>query len=62
MADKSTTQYLPQPISGGADRGFVRFDSNTTTPSELPPLKPQAREITDRGLLRFGSCGITSAR
>jgi hypothetical protein len=62
MAIKSTTQYPPQPIPEDADRGFVRFDISTTTLSELPPLKPQAREITDRGIVRFGSSGITSER
>jgi hypothetical protein len=61
MAIKNKTQDPPQPIPEGADRGFVQFDS-TITLSELPPLKPQARQITDRGIVRFGSCGITSRR
>ena len=58
----ATTQHPPQSIPEGADRGFVRFDTSTITLSELPPLKPQAQEITDRGIVRFGSAGITSAR
>ena len=62
MADKNTSQHLPQPSPKGSDRGFVRFDSSTRTLSELPTLKPQAQEITDRGIVRFGSSTITSAR
>jgi hypothetical protein len=61
MADKNTSQHLLQPSPKGVDRGFVWFDS-TITLLELPPLKPQAREITDRGIVRFGSGTITSAR
>ena len=62
MADKNTSQHPLQPGPESADRGFVRFDSSKRTLSELPPLKPQAREITDRGIVRFGSGTITSAR
>jgi hypothetical protein len=62
MPDKNTSQHPLQPSPEGAYRGFVRFDSSTIMPSELPPLKPQAREITDRGIVRFGSSNITSAR
>jgi hypothetical protein len=62
MADKNTTQPPLQPGPEGACRGFVRFDSSTITLSELPLLKPQAREITDRGIVRFGSGMITSGR
>ena len=58
MAGNNTTQHPPQPI---VDRG-IRFESSTVTPSELPPLKPQARQITDRGIVRFGSGTITSER
>jgi hypothetical protein len=62
MADKNTTRYLPQAILEGGDGCFVRFDSGTITFSELPPLKTQAQEITDRGTVRFGSNSITAAR
>jgi hypothetical protein len=62
MAEKNTSQHLPQPGPDGADRGFVRFDSSTITLSELPPLKPQAQEITDRGIVRLGAGNITSVR
>ena len=62
MADRNTSQHPLQLGSERADCGFLRFDSSTITPSELPPLKPQAREITARGIMRFGSAGITSAR
>lgn len=62
MADKNTTQHPLQPSPESADRGFVRFDSSMITLSELPPLKPQAQEITDRGTVRFGSSMITSER
>jgi hypothetical protein len=62
MADENTTQHRLQPILERADRGFVRFDSSTIMLSELPPLKAQTQEITDRGIVRFGSAGITSAR
>ena len=62
MADKNTTRHLPQAVLEGGDSGFVQFDSRTTTRSGMPPLKPQAREITDRGTVRFGGSTITSAR
>jgi hypothetical protein len=62
MADKNSTRHLPQAIPEGGDGRFVRFDSSTITFSELPPLKPQAPEVTDRGIVRFGSSMITSAR
>ena len=62
MADKNTSQRPVQPCPESADRGFVRYDCKTITLSELPPLKPQAQEITDRGIVRFGSSMITSGR
>jgi hypothetical protein len=62
MADKNTSQHPLQPSPEGAYRSFVQFDSSTITLSELPPLKLQVREITDRGLVRFGATSITSAR
>jgi hypothetical protein len=62
MVDKNTSRHLPQPRPEGADCGFVRFENSTITLSELPPLKPQAQEITDRGIVRFGSSMITSER
>ena len=62
MAINNPRQHALQPISEGADYGFVRFDSSMMTLSELPPLKPQAREITDRSIVRFGSSMITSER
>jgi hypothetical protein len=62
MADKNTSQHPLQPSPEGGYRGFVGFASSTIRSSELPPLKPQAREITDRGFVRFGSAGITPAR
>ena len=62
MADQNTSQHSLQPSSEGTDGGFVRFDVSTITVSELPPLKPQARKITDRGIVRFGSSMITSER
>ena len=62
MADKNTSQHPLRPSTAGGDRGSVRFDSTTITLSELPPLKPQAQEITDRGIVRFGSSMITSER
>jgi hypothetical protein len=62
MADKNTSQHSLQPSPQGADGGFVRFDGSTTTHSELPPLKLQSQEITDRGIVRFGSNSITAAR
>jgi hypothetical protein len=59
---KSTTQH-PQPsIPEGADRSSVRFDSSTIRPSEMPPLKLPARNVIDSGVMRLGSCTITSAR
>ena len=60
MAIKNKTQYPSQSIPEGTDGGFVRFEAITL--SELPPLKPQAQEITDRGIVRFGSSMITSER
>jgi hypothetical protein len=62
MADKNTTRHLPQAILEGGDGGFVRFENSTITLLELPPLRLQAREITDRGFVRFGSSMITSGR
>jgi len=62
MADKNTSQHPLQPSPKGADGGFVQFDSSTITLSELPPLKLRGQEITDRGIVRFGSAGITSER
>lgn len=62
MAVKNTTQYPPRPIREVAARGFVRFDSSTIGPSEMPALKLPARNIADRGIVRLGSCGITSVR
>jgi len=62
MAVRNPTQYPPRPILEGTERGFVRFESNTATLTELPQLKLQAPETTDRGLVRFGSSNITSAR
>jgi hypothetical protein len=62
MADKNTAQHPQQPTPESEDRGFVRFDSKTITLSQLPPLKLQAREITDCGIVRFGSGMITSER
>ena len=60
MDAKITTQVQLQSIPEGADRGFVRFESGVVTP--LPQLTLQARQITDRGTVRFGSASITSER
>jgi hypothetical protein len=63
MAINNPRQHALQPISEGADYGFVRFDSSSTiTLSELPRLSLQALEITDRGIVRLGLSNITSAR
>jgi hypothetical protein len=62
MADKNTSRHPLQASPESADRGFVRFDSKTITLSDLPPLKPQARKITDRAIVRFGSSMITAER
>jgi hypothetical protein len=61
MPIKNRTQHPSQPIPKGADGSSVRFESNTLTRSEMPPLKLPA-QITDRGIMRLGSCGITSER
>ena len=62
MAVKNTTQSPPRPILEDAARGFVRFESRTITQSQLPPLRLPAQNITDRGIVRLGSCGITFVR
>jgi hypothetical protein len=62
MAINNAQQYSSQPVPEGADYGFVRFDSSTITLSELPRLKLQTPEITDRGIVRLGLANITSAR
>ena len=62
MAIRNPTQHPPRPIVEGAERGFVRFESSTVPLTELPQLKLQAPEITDRGLVRLGNSNIASAR
>jgi hypothetical protein len=62
MAGKNTSQHPLQPSPKGVARDLVQFDSSTIALSDLPPLKLQAPEVTDRGIVRFGSSTITSAR
>ena len=62
MAIRNPTQHPPRPIVKGAERGFVRFENSRVPLTELPQLKLQAPEITDRGLVRLGNSNITSAR
>ena len=62
MAMTYKTQHPPRPALEGADSGFVRFDPSMMMFEDLPPLKPQAQEMTDRGIVRLGATTITSVR
>jgi hypothetical protein len=60
MPVKNRTQHPSQPILEGADRSSVQFESDTLT--EIPQLKLAAQDAIDRGIVRLGSCNITSVR
>jgi hypothetical protein len=59
---KNTAQRPEQTILKGGDRCLVGFEASSTAPSEIPPLKLQAQNITDPGVVRLGNSAITSAR